>query len=72
MSKPRQLTRGSWKGKPAPDCFAEGARLLRVEPSRAAVIEDAVVGVVAGHAGGFALVIGAGADLVLGDLDEAL
>ena len=60
------LEKRKLKGKPAPDCFLEGAHQLGVEPSKAAVIEDAVVGVAAGHAGGFALVIGvdrgAGAD----------
>ncbi len=67
-------------GKPAPDTFLEAARLLGTEPSRAAVVEDAISGVRAGAAGGFAPVIGvdrgaggpalraAGADLVVEDL----
>lgn len=71
-------------GKPAPDGFLEGARRLGLSPDRVAVVEDATVGVAAGKAGGFALVIGvdrgvgegalreAGADLVLRDLAEAL
>lgn len=46
------------KGKPAPDAFLEAARRLGVEPSRAVVVEDAIAGVQAGRAGGFALVIG--------------
>src|SRR5690606_17311362 len=46
------------KGKPAPDAFVEAARRLRVDPSRAVVVEDAIVGVQAGRAGHFALVIG--------------
>lgn len=46
------------KGKPAPDAFIEAARRLRVKPSRAVVVEDAIAGVQAGRAGGFALVIG--------------
>lgn len=71
-------------GKPAPDVFLEGARRLGVEPAQAAVFEDAVAGVAAGHAGGFGLVVGvdrggeavelraAGADVVVADLDELL
>ncbi len=73
---------GHLAGKPAPDGFLEGARRLGLPPDRAAVVEDATVGVAAGKAGGFALVIGvdrgagdgalreAGADLVLRDLAE--
>ena len=71
-------------GKPAPDAFLEAAWRLRVPPKRAIVIEDALAGVRAGHAGGFGLVIGVnrhdqaqalrehGADLVVGDLGELL
>lgn len=71
-------------GKPAPDAFWEAARRLAVEPSRAIVIEDALAGVRAGHAGGFGLVIGVdrrnqadelrkqGADVVVSDLRELL
>jgi len=44
--------------KPAPDLFLEAARRLGVDPSSTAVIEDAVSGVRAGRAGGFALVVG--------------
>jgi len=69
-------------GKPDPAVFVEAARRLGVEPSRAAVIEDALSGVEAGRRGGFALVVGvdrtgdaeglraAGADVVVGDLGE--
>ncbi|HLN43059.1 MAG TPA: beta-phosphoglucomutase family hydrolase [Acidimicrobiales bacterium] len=72
------------QGKPAPDTFLYAASQLGVEPTRAAVVEDAPAGVSAGHAGGFALVVGvarrastealtrAGADLVVGDLGELL
>ena len=68
--------------KPAPDVFVEAARLLGVEPGRAAAIEDAISGVMSAAAGGFALVIGvdrgvgadellkAGAHLVVTDLGE--
>ena len=37
-------------GKPAPDSFLEGARLLGVEASEAAVFEDALAGVAASRA----------------------
>lgn len=75
------LSRLDLKGKPAPDTFLEAARRLGVEPSRALVIEDAVSGVAAGHAGGFC-VIGldrsghstalreGGADVVVQDLSQ--
>ena len=39
------------RGKPAPDTFLAGARALGVEPAQAAVFEDALAGVEAGHAG---------------------
>lgn len=70
------------RGKPAPDVFLEAARRLGVRPERAAVVEDALAGVEAGRAGGFAMVIGVdreghadelrrhGADLVVQDLSE--
>lgn len=45
-------------GKPAPDTFVHAARMLGVPPARAAVVEDALAGVEAGRAGGFAAVIG--------------
>ncbi len=45
-------------GKPAPDSFLEGARVLGVSFEHAVVIEDALAGVAAGRAGNFALVIG--------------
>jgi beta-phosphoglucomutase family hydrolase len=69
-------------GKPAPDTFLHAAEQLGVPIDTCVVIEDAVSGVRAGRAGGFALVIGvdrgagegllreAGADLVVRDLDE--
>ncbi|MEO3768647.1 HAD-IA family hydrolase [Streptomyces sp. B5E4] len=46
------------KGKPAPDLFLEAARRLRTEPHETAVVEDALAGVEAGRAGGFAPVVG--------------
>jgi beta-phosphoglucomutase family hydrolase len=71
-------------GKPAPDTFLAGARALDVEPAQAAVFEDALAGVEAGHAGHFGVVVGVdrvgqadalkehGADVVVRDLAELL
>jgi beta-phosphoglucomutase family hydrolase len=69
-------------GKPSADTFVYAAKELGTDASRSIVIEDAVSGVQAGAAGGFALVIGvdrgagrqvladAGADVVVADLAE--
>ena len=71
-------------GKPAPDMFLAGAEALGLEPGEAAVFEDALAGVAAGRAGGFAFVVGVdrvgqadqlaehGADVVVRDLAELL
>jgi beta-phosphoglucomutase family hydrolase len=71
-------------GKPKPDTFLAGAAELGVEPAQAAVFEDALAGVQAGHAGRFGLVVGVdrvgqaealrehGADVVVQDLAELL
>lgn len=71
-------------GKPAPDTFLAAAEDLKVMPDHAAVFEDALAGVAAGRAGGFALVVGVdrvgqteelrkhGADIVVKDLAELL
>lgn len=71
-------------GKPAPDSYLAAAHRLAVEPSRAAVFEDASAGIAAGRTGGFGLVVGvarhgngetlraAGADTVVSDLAELL
>lgn len=68
-------------GKPAPDTFVRAAQTLGTTPARSVVLEDAVSGVRAGRSGDFALVVGvdrgageqvlldAGADLVVPDLD---
>ncbi|TQK79712.1 HAD superfamily hydrolase (TIGR01509 family)/beta-phosphoglucomutase family hydrolase [Streptomyces puniciscabiei] len=45
-------------GKPHPDTFLAAAHDLGVEPSRAAVFEDALAGMDAGRAGGFGYVVG--------------
>jgi beta-phosphoglucomutase family hydrolase len=72
------------RGKPAPDTFLFAARELGVAPAEAAVFEDAVAGVQAGHAGGFGAVVGVdrvghadalrtnGASIVVKDLSELL
>jgi len=55
--------------KPAPDVFAEGARMLGVDPARSAAVEDAHSGVQSAAAAGFALVVGVdrgvGAEILL-------
>ncbi|MFE0797563.1 beta-phosphoglucomutase family hydrolase [Streptomyces mutabilis] len=69
-------------GKPRPDTFLAAARDLGVEPSRAAVFEDALAGMDAGRSGHFGYVVGVdrvgqtdalyahGADRVVKDLTE--
>ncbi|GAB1644747.1 beta-phosphoglucomutase family hydrolase [Krasilnikovia sp. MM14-A1259] len=71
-------------GKPAPDTFQYGAKLVGVPPENCAVFEDAQAGVAAGRAGGFGIVVGVdrvgqaqalldhGADIVVQDLSELL
>ncbi|WP_210506546.1 HAD family phosphatase [Naasia sp. SYSU D00057] len=73
-------TREHLASKPAGDMFVYGARLLGSDPAHTIVFEDAIAGVAAGRAGGFALVIGvdrgvgeqalldAGAHVVIEDL----
>ncbi len=48
----------SLPGKPAPDTFLGAATELGAAPGRTVVFEDAVSGVAAGAAGGFAVVVG--------------
>jgi beta-phosphoglucomutase family hydrolase len=74
----------SLPGKPKPDTFLAGAADLGVEAAQAAVFEDALAGVEAGRAGGFAIVVGVdrvgqaealkehGADVVVDDLADLL
>jgi HAD superfamily hydrolase (TIGR01509 family) len=69
-------------GKPAPDTYELGARLLGLDAAECVVVEDAHSGVQAGRAGDFGLVLGvdrgvgaqtlldAGADAVVSDLRE--
>jgi beta-phosphoglucomutase family hydrolase len=71
-------------GKPKPDTFVEGAKMLGAEPAQAAVFEDALAGVQAGRDGELGAVIGVdrvgqaealaehGATRVVQDLDELL
>lgn len=66
--------------KPAPDVFAEGARMLGVDPARSVAVEDALSGVQSAVTAGYAVVVGvnrgagaedlagAGASVVVGDL----
>ena len=75
---------GHIAGKPAPDSFLRGAKLLGVPPAQAAVFEDALAGVQAGRNGRFGFVVGVdrvghaealrhnGADIVVTDLAELL
>jgi beta-phosphoglucomutase family hydrolase len=77
-------TRDHLAGKPAPDTFLAGAEAFGVDPSQAAVFEDAEAGVAAGRAGRFGWVVGVdrtdharalhahGADVVVQDLSELL
>lgn len=72
------------RGKPAPDTYLTAARCLGARPAAAAVFEDALAGVAAGRAGGFAWVVGVdrvgqrdalrreGADVVVTDLADLL
>ena len=71
-------------GKPSPATYEYAARLLDLPSEECVVVEDAVSGVQAGHAGSFHSVIGvdrgagrqtlldAGATLVVNDLNELL
>jgi len=71
-------------GKPEPDPFLEAAERLDTDPADAAVIEDAVSGVLAAKKGEFRLVVAvdrhespgklqdAGADIVVEDLGELI
>jgi beta-phosphoglucomutase family hydrolase len=71
-------------GKPAPDSYLVGAKVLGVDPGQAVVVEDALAGVEAGRAGHFGLVVGVdhhgradelrahGADVVVTDLAALL
>ncbi len=80
------ITEQHLRGKPAPDSFLEGARVLGLRAEQAAVFEDALAGVEAGAAGGFGYVVGVnrvdaahglglqqhGASVVVASLEELL
>jgi beta-phosphoglucomutase family hydrolase len=78
------LTERHLRGKPQPDSFLAGAKLVGAAPEQAAVFEDALAGVQAGRAGHFGFVVGVdrvgqaaaltehGADVVVQDLSELL
>jgi beta-phosphoglucomutase family hydrolase len=78
------VAEGHIAGKPAPDMFLDAAARLGVAAADAVVVEDAVSGVQAGHAGHFGLVVGVdrgaghdelrnhGADVVVDDLAELI
>jgi beta-phosphoglucomutase family hydrolase len=80
------ITEQHLRGKPAPDSFLEGARVLGVKPEQAVVFEDALSGVEAGRAGKFGYVVGVnrldaahaqglqehGASVVVAELTELL
>jgi len=71
-------------GKPEPDTYLAAARKLGIEPSEAAIFEDALSGVEAGKGGKFGYVVGVdrvgqadelrahGADIVVTDLAQLL
>jgi beta-phosphoglucomutase family hydrolase len=72
------------RGKPAADTYLAGARAVGARPDECAVFEDALAGVEAGRAGGFAFVVGVdrvgqadalrrhGADVVVSDLADLM
>ncbi|WP_312717487.1 beta-phosphoglucomutase family hydrolase [Mobilicoccus sp.] len=80
----RVATQEGLPGKPAPDTFLAAAERVGASRERAVVLEDATSGVAAGRAGDFGLVVGvdrgagvdaltaAGADVVVGDLQDLL
>jgi HAD superfamily hydrolase (TIGR01509 family) len=76
--------RADLAGKPAPDTYLAGARLLHLPAADVAIFDDALAGVEAGRNGGFGFVVGVdrsghgnelhthGADVVVSDLGELL
>lgn len=57
--------------KPAPDVFAEAARLLGVDPGRSVAVEDALSGVRSAVAAGYAVVVGVDRGVGADDLAAA-
>ena len=82
----RTIEEQGLKGKPAPDSFLAGAKLVDAEPAACVVFEDATSGVEAGHSGNFGYVVGVnridahhaadltkhGATVVVDDLSDLL
>jgi beta-phosphoglucomutase family hydrolase len=80
----RVAEREGLAGKPAPDTFLAGARMVGADKAQSVVFEDALAGVEAGRAGPFGWVVGVdrtgqaealrrrGADVVVQDLAELL
>lgn len=77
----RNAEQAGLKGKPDPALLLETAARLRLRPDRCVVIEDSQPGLIAARDGGFGMIVGlgsehvaelvaAGADAVVGDLDE--
>ncbi len=60
------------RSKPDPEVFLKAAEFLGLEPSDCLVVEDAVAGAEAGHAGGFAVAcVGDAAEAKSGDFNMA-
>ncbi|WP_279366407.1 HAD family hydrolase [Microbacterium testaceum] len=57
--------------KPAPDVFAEAARLLGVDPARSVAVEDALSGVQSAVAAGYGVVVGVDRGVGADDLRSA-
>jgi len=57
--------------KPAPDVFAEAARLLGVDPARSVAVEDALSGVRSAVAAGYGVVVGVDRGVGADDLAAA-
>ena len=74
--------RSDCRASPIQHCFSKRPGVCKIEPGRAAVVEDALVGVEAGRRGQFGLVVGVdrdgyaealiehGADIVVADLAD--
>lgn len=59
-------------GKPAPEPYLTGAKLLGLDPRTCAVFEDARLGIMAARAAGVGLVVGVGAQTIGEDVDVSV
>lgn len=59
-------------GKPAPEPYLAGAKLLGLDPRTCAVFEDARLGIMAARAAGVGLVVGVGAQTIGEDVDVSV